>query len=416
MKRSVWDNRPMRRLAVTALALLLFLFACGWLVSAALVRDNVDVLVARDAKVAGLLIEKYPEDTDAITQILAGVSDVAEETERTGSEALAKWGYQTGMPWSLNAAISTIPRGVRWFITLWGAVMVLALFGCGLWSFRRIYRDMRALTLQASEAVRVGAPVSAMAGEGDFAALQNAVHAMSQRLQHTIAELAADKAYLKDFLSDVSHQFKTPIAAMSIQNDLLLAQPDMPLAQRQQFVQRNIAQLEHMQFLVSGLLKQARLESGTVVMRMEMQPLLDTVRTALQANEPLAERRGVACHTDIPADLSLCHDAAWLAEAVGNLIKNAVEHTGAGGHVYISAKSTPMTVQLCVRDTGSGIAREDLPHVFERFYRARGSDKDSVGIGLALAQSIVERLGGDISVESAYGAGATFTITFLTQM
>lgn len=250
--------------------------------------------------------------------------------------------------------------------------------------------------------------------EGDLAVLQQSLQQLAEKAGGLLQALQADKQYLKDFLSDISHQVKTPLATLRIDHDLMLEQPDMPPEKRRGFLQQDLQQLDRIEWLIQGLLKMARLEAGAVQMKLRPGMLLDTVRQAAAPFESLTGPKRIRLEIDVPETIQVDHDQDWVAEAVSNLIKNAVEHTPEGGQICIAAVRTPVTVQLKVSDTGPGLASDEIPRIFERFYQKRShSQNDSVGIGLSLAKTIFEQNGADLTASSQPGHGAVFTATFL---
>lgn len=220
--------------------------------------------------------------------------------------------------------------------------------------------------------------------------------------------------YIRRLISDISHQMKNPVAAVRINQEIILDEPDMPLTTREDFLQRSLAQLDHLEWLISGLLKSARLDSGAIQFDLRENKLRTAAEEALSAYSAEAAQKNITLENNVSNDISMIMDLRWLSEALGNLVKNSVEHTDEGGRIAIDAAETPLTVTLFVKDNGSGIDPKIIPRIFERFYS--GSDrKDSgknTGIGLSVTKSIVERLGGSIRASSGQN-GTVFTITFL---
>ncbi len=264
--------------------------------------------------------------------------------------------------------------------------------------------------------------------EGELAVLTSELDKMVTRLNLTADELTQERQTLADALADISHQLKTPLTSIALTTELVrrdLAREEGHTHEIEHL--RTIAQLERrVERLVSALLKLARLDAGVV--HLATQPV-DVAALVDDAFEPLAIAFDIADVTferTIEPGCSFMGDASWSAEALENLLKNCLEHTPAGGTVRVQAHSDVLACRLVVEDTGSGFAEEDLPHVFERFYRgaAAATDTDAsevnpagVGIGLALARALVEAQGGALTAENAQdGAGRTtgarFRMTF----
>ncbi len=250
-------------------------------------------------------------------------------------------------------------------------------------------------------------------GESGFDVMRNTVASLVKGTSFHAQALQKDKEYLRDLLSDISHQMKTPLAALRMYHELL-ANPNLSLEKRDEFLRRSQKQVERTDWLVQSLLKMARIESGSVTMNRRQAYLLDTAELASAPFSASAEQKGVELVLSVSPEICFLHDTDWVAEAIGNLIKNALEHTPVGGHIRVDASETPLSVELCVSDDGEGMTGEEIPHAFERFYRADSKQESGgVGIGLSLAKEIIEKNGGDIFVRSQPGNGSTFTVTFL---
>ena len=244
------------------------------------------------------------------------------------------------------------------------------------------------------------------------------------RLFHTVNSLAAvlnahadneqrEKAFLKTTISDISHQLKTPLAALNIYNGLLQQGGNDDAAIRE-LADLSEQELDRMETLVKNLLKMARLDAGTLTLEKRPENVADMMQDVQQHFAYRAKQEQKTLTLTGAGDVTLLCDRAWLSEAVDNLVKNALDHTKPGDTVTIGWKSSATLVQITVADNGSGIHPEDLHHIFKRFYRSRFSqDTQGVGLGLPLAKAIVEAHGGTIGVDSTLGQGTVFTLDFL---
>ena len=213
---------------------------------------------------------------------------------------------------------------------------------------------------------------------------------------------------MADMLSDISHQIKTPLTAIQLMTELL-EQQSLDEDKRLQYAERIDSQVARITWLIRNLLALSQLEAGMLKMKMspvELSELMEDINGSLDI---MAELKGVALVTEIP-DITLDADRHWLREALMNIIKNCIEHTDEGGHVIIKAVQNNIFTQITIEDNGSGISENDLPHIFERFYKAENSSAQSVGIGLALAKQIIGGHGGIIDAASTKGVGTLFTI------
>lgn len=246
--------------------------------------------------------------------------------------------------------------------------------------------------------------------EGELSVLKNEIYKVTVTLKEQAAAQEKKKAYLAQALSDISHQLKTPLTSMFVLTDLLCGE-NLPPEKRAEFTQRMRAQLERMQWLVTSLLKLSRLDAGTV----EFKPRKADANQLLQAAcQPLLipmELKGQRLETCAGEDVRIHCDANWTAEALINIIKNCVEHTPQGGVIRVTASDNPLYAEIVISDNGCGIDPADLPYIFNRFYRGRNAAEDSLGIGLAMARSIVTAQGGSIEVKSDRG-GTKFFVRF----
>ena len=239
--------------------------------------------------------------------------------------------------------------------------------------------------------------------------LQNEIYKTTVTLREAAQQAAESREKLKTALSDISHQLKTPLTSVIITTENLLDNPDLPPELRQEFLRDIYRSSNHISFLVQSLLTLSKLDADSIVLKRKPEPLGDIFSEVTQNIAVLAELKGVSVTAD-NSGVTLDCDKKWLCEALSNIAKNCVEHTDEGGAVSLSAESNPLYTKITVSDNGQGIAPEDLPHIFERFYRGKNAADDSVGIGLALSKTIVEKAGGTIRVDSEPKKGSTFTV------
>ena len=243
------------------------------------------------------------------------------------------------------------------------------------------------------------------------------------RLFHSINSLAAvlnahadnelrEKEFLKNTISDISHQLKTPLAALNIYNGLLQDE-DIEVSSVKEFANLSEQELDRIEVLVQNLLKITKLDAGSIAFEKEIENVADMMQDlelhfAYRAKQE--QKEIVLSGAD---DISLFCDRDWLGEAIGNIVKNALDHTGKGDTIYIKWTALSSAVQITIKDNGCGIHPEDLHHIFKRFYRSRFSkDTQGIGLGLPLAKAIIEAHGGLIEVESELGIGTSFIMNF----
>lgn len=245
--------------------------------------------------------------------------------------------------------------------------------------------------------------------EGDLSNLSNDIYKVTVKLKEQNDITHKDKKYLEDILSDISHQLKTPLTSMYVINDLLDTDLDDNI--RKEFLQKNKTQLARIEWLVTSLLKISRLDSSTVILKPNKIKLESLINKSLEPLSIPMELKNINLELNIDSDMEILVDLNWTSEALINIIKNACEHTAEGGTIKIYSEDNPIYQAIIVEDNGCGIAVDDLPFIFERFYKGK-SNKESIGIGLNMAKKIIDMQKGDISVKSEVGKYTIFTIKF----
>jgi len=251
--------------------------------------------------------------------------------------------------------------------------------------------------------------------EGELSILRSEIYKVTRMLSEQGAMYKNDQQRLADAIADISHQLKTPLTSMTLMADLL-GNEDLDREQRETFTKRIQSQVSRMDWLLTTLLKLSKIDAGTAVFSEEKVYVTDVIE---QAIEPIiipmdVKNQTVTVEGDPAA--SFTGDVDWTAEALLNVMKNCVEHTPEGGRLSVTFSENPLFTEIIVADSGNGIDKEDLPYIFKRFYRGKNAGKDSAGIGLAMAQSIVKRQKGDLTVDSEEGKGSAFRFRFYKQV
>lgn len=240
------------------------------------------------------------------------------------------------------------------------------------------------------------------------------VEQLATALQSKNESVAMSREFMKDTISDISHQLKTPLAALHMYQEIISEEPDHPETVAA-FSGKTEQALKRMDNLIQALLKITRLDAGSITFDKKSYTVQELLRHATQELTTRAAVEGKELLLEGDPGESIFCDLQWTNEAIANLIKNALDHTLSGGHIRVSWERTPIMLRISVRDDGSGIAPEDIHHIFKRFYRSRNSlDTQGTGLGLSLSKSIVEGQGGLINVKSS-PEGTVFTASFLTE-
>ena len=381
-------------LAITIICLVSFLLAVG--ISFLLTKNFQHELLLHDYGVSGYQLNHEDE-----LQISAFTSQPNENDIERGREALASIGYDETTSMRFLPAVQTYRNQTVLSIF----VLLVFLFGAIYLSlFLYLQRQHKAFS-NAENTIRQfldGNTTSRIecSQAGDWYSLFHAINEMATILSAHAENQRQTKEFLQDIISDVSHQIieshKDDAATVS------------------SFTEKSQREIKRMEDVIYTLLKLARLDAGIIQMEKSEENVSILMQDVLERFETWAEREHKTITLSGKEDVILLCDALWVSEAIGNIIKNALEHTENGGHIGVKWSQSPLMTQIEISDDGKGIHPEDLYNIFKRFYRSRlSSDVHGIGLGLPLAKSIVEAHSGTISVTSTPGTGTTFTLNFI---
>lgn len=248
--------------------------------------------------------------------------------------------------------------------------------------------------------------------EDELSGLKQEIYKTSLMLRSEADNQLKDKLNLKDSLSDISHQLKTPLTSITIMIDNILDNDDMDTKTRRKFLINIKREIININFLVQNLLKLSKFDANVIKFNKENVLIKNIVDEAIKKVSALSELKGISIKVSGDKNATINCDFMWEVEAISNIIKNSIEHIGNDGFVEINYTKNKAYSRILIRDNGVGIDSEDLPHIFDRFYKGKNTSRDSVGIGLALSKSIIEKDNGSISVKSTPNIGTIFTIKF----
>lgn len=247
--------------------------------------------------------------------------------------------------------------------------------------------------------------------EGELALLSSELSKMTLRLREQAEQLEKDKRYLSDSIADISHQLRTPLTSIRMIVPRL-GMENQSVDERLANIQKAENLLERTQWLIATLLKIARLESGTVTFAREKVNLHTLVKKVLEPLEILLDLKNIQLSLDVSEAAEFICDELWTVEALGNVLKNGVEHCPIDGRLEVTGTDNPLYTEIIIADNGTGFSPEDISHLFERFYRGNNAVKESAGIGLNLSRMIIVGQNGTIKAENRPGGGAQFQIRF----
>lgn len=246
--------------------------------------------------------------------------------------------------------------------------------------------------------------------EGELSILNSELQKMTLRLKEQTDLLTSDKLRLTEAIQDIFHQIRTPLTSMNLITSML-GDENLTYERRLEMTREIKRQLERVQWLVETLLKLSKIDSGTAQFQTEPISAAALIQKAAEPLQIPMELRGLTLITKV-TDEHLTGDFNWTVEAVVNILKNCMEHTPPGGSITVQCTETALFTELIISDTGSGFSKDDIPRLFDRFYRGKNASDDSIGIGLALSQSILTAQNGTIKAENASNGGARFVIRF----
>lgn len=253
-------------------------------------------------------------------------------------------------------------------------------------------------------------PFTDLEAETLFARISHRMERLYNIMQINRHKAEDEKAELQSLLSDISHQTKTPISNLKMINDTLLTRR-MTEEKQKEFLQAAGSQLDKLDFLIQAMVKTSRLETGVITLEKKSVPFTDTLTAALNSVLALLEKKQITLSVDCPDHLTFFHDSRWTAEALYNILDNAVKYTPAYGSISVNVQEWEMYFKIDIADTGRGIPEKEQAAIFKRFYREEAvHDIDGIGIGLFLAREIITMQGGYIQVTSNVGYGSVFSI------
>lgn len=361
-------------------------------------NDTINQLV-------NILLEKYPDVSEKeVAEILNNKTEYTDN-----SEFLNKYGIYPEKDW-----VSYNNQGSYKYVIL--SVSVCIAFGLAFavlfLGYLKIQKKQTMDIAKRIERINLGDYSLQIDenSEDELSLLDNQIYRTTVKFREQAENSRKDKENLQKSLSDISHQLKTPLTSIIVMVENILDDDDMPLEIRREFLNDIKHNTNTISFLVQSLLKLSKLDAEAVKFRYEQVDVKSIIDECIKNTAVMAEILGVRLETDCN-DIILNCDRKWLCEAVTNIIKNCIEHSQ-NGNIKITADQNKLYTKISIKDNGSGITKEDLPHIFERFYKGKNSSDDSVGIGLSLAKTIIEKQGGYISVSSELNKGSEFVIKF----
>ncbi len=372
-------------------------------------NNNVNIAISN---IIGKIKEKYPEiDTKDIIDILDLDTNI--ENFKNGVEELKKYGIYENDINSIISVQKQMDKNLK-------ANIIIVIFIAFLYSFVITYyihkrdRKLREIRQYIDEIRNRNYQLDIQENsEDELSNLKNELYKITVMLKEESENSKKDKENLKISVQDISHQLKTPLTSISIMLDNIKENPDMDSNTKKKFIFEISRQIEWINWLVISMLKLSKLDADVVEFHFEeinVNYLIDEIIKNLEIPIEIKNQNIIINGSD---EISFNGDYKWQKEAITNILKNCIEHNKDGGNIYIKYEENSLFTKITIRDEGEGISKEDLRHIFERFYKCKNSSDNGIGIGLALAKSIIEKNNGMIMCTSEIGKGTEFVIKYM---
>ena len=366
-------------------------------------------VIQNNQAIVGNIVSKYPELEKDIVSVITQAKN--KENIDLGAKVLQKYNYDSSTNLSQEPIVQNNIYKMLKINILFITFVFICLITISFYFFIKIYRDIKDMTdyvYHSSEGREY--QMKNKNQEGQMGLLKTELMKMTTVLKEKVALLHSEKIFLNDTISDISHQLKTPMTSLMLLTDLMYN--DLDKEKKIEFLDRTNAQLSRMDWLIKSMLKLSKLEAKVIDFKTDKVNINELIKRSISPLLVPIELRNISLNINGDKEASYIGDIEWSSEALGNIIKNCVEHTKEGGTLDITYEENPIYSEIIIKDNGEGIDKDDIQNIFKRFYKGKNSKSDSVGIGLAMAKSIIESQNGDIYVKSKKNRGSEFHITF----
>lgn len=401
------NKESFKKVVITGLILILISSLTIFIVLTIQYKNYEKIVNLTVSNLIDEIMKKYPEtDEQEVIRIINS------ENPEQKDEVLSKYGYTNNISYikELENSMNTSIRINIAIIILLGVIAIIIAL---------IYTNKRDKSLRSInkylDKVNNGNYELKIEdnGEDEISRLRNELYKTTILLRESAENSEKEKTNLNNSLADISHQLKTPLTSIRIMLDNIEENPNMDEKTRNEFIEEISRQIDWISSLVISLLKLAKFDAGAIIMQdtqINVKKLIDNVINNLAI---MIDIKNIKIEEKIDEDVILRADYNWQLEALTNIIKNCIEHSKEDSKIKIEVENNSIFVKIKITDEGEGIAKEDLSHIFERFYKSKQASENSIGIGLSLAKTIIEKENGYIKVDSELGKGTTFEIKYL---
>ena len=403
---NIFKNRNSRKTIILGIIVIMLSTGIFWIINNIQYRKYLKIVNAKIDNIISQVIEKYPDITEE------EVLEILKNNETPESSVLEKYGYTPDISYikTLGEQIETNKKQNIALVIIFGTVSL------GIYLIYVITQEKK--IAEINEYIKQINNKNYILkieenNNGELSKLRNELYKTTVLLKETAEISEKEKENLSTAIADISHQLKTPLTSIRIMLDNIQDDPDMEKEVREDFLREISKQIDWISSLVVALLKIAKFDAGTIKMEnneINAKNLIDNIVSNLAI---LMELKNIEIITNVDEKATFIADYKWQQEALTNILKNAIEHSKQNSRIYITVENTNLFLKIIIKDEGSGIDKEDLKHIFQRFYKAKNSSENSIGIGLPLAKAIIEQSNGYIKVETKYGEGTSFEVKYI---
>lgn len=403
---NIFKNRNSRKTIILGIIVIMLSTCIFWVINNIQYRKYLKIVNAKIDNIISQVIEKYPDITEE------DVLEILKNNETPESSVLEKYGYTPDISYikTLGEQIETNKKQNIALVIIFGTVSL------GIYLIYVITQEKK--IAEINEYIKQINNKNYILkieenDNGELSKLRNELYKTTVLLKETAEISEKEKENLSTAIADISHQLKTPLRSIRIMLDNIQDDPDMEKEVREDFLREISKQIDWISSLVVSLLKIAKFDAGTIKMEnneINAKNLIDNIVSNLAI---LMELKNIEIITNVDEKATFIADYKWQQEALTNILKNAIEHSKQNSRIYITVENTNLFLKIIIKDEGSGIDKEDLKHIFQRFYKTKNSSENSIGIGLPLAKAIIEQSNGYIKVETKYGEGTSFEVKYI---
>jgi signal transduction histidine kinase len=405
-------NREVR-IAFGIILLLILLFGIMVIYAFNDFANTINTMQLRqNIAVVGAMAKQYPQMEE---EIVSNYTKGFQGNYEYGEKILEKYSYNENLSIDKNSSLQLVYKNAYTRIYIVIALFAIVFLAFIILSFSKIFNKIRRLSVNA-EAVIEGKYIIADGDieEGDIGHLTYQLNTMSERLSDTVQALRNEKFFLKKLITDISHQLKTPLASLIMFNDILESDKTMSEQEQRKFLRESKNQLDRMEWLIKNMMKMAKLEAGVVEFDKKEALISETIQRSIAGLKLIASDKNISINVSGSDKITVMHDINWTTEAFSNIIKNSIEHCASGSEINICWEENNVFVQIILSDNGAGISKEELPKIFNRFYKgSNSSSPTNIGIGLYITKTIIEGQGGSIYAYSQEGQGVKFIVRLM---